>query len=84
MSGFLWSGLGFWEWLLNVGAQSVVGFVVFVAILTPLVGRAKRFYSKQTDPFSPGGAGDKIAPDGKPMYEYLAKKRKPKRHEGSD
>ena len=70
-SGWLWSGLDFWEWLLSVAAQTAVGFAIIAIILTPGFGAFKRFYKNQMDPFSPGGAGDVLAPDGEPMHEYL-------------
>ncbi len=77
MSGFLYSGLGFGEWLLSVAGQTVVGFLLIGAILSPLWGKLRRFYVKQLDPYSPGGAGNQPAPNGEPMHEYLAERARP-------
>lgn len=74
IASFLWSGLTGWEWLCSVVAQTVLGFALIAAILTPLAARIKRWYRRQTNPYSPGGAGDVLAPDGEPMHIYLAER----------
>lgn len=76
---WLWSAHTLGEWLLSVVAQTTLGFGIIVVCLTPLAGWLKRLYAKQTNPYTPGGAGDAPAPNGEPMHEYLASKTKPKR-----
>jgi hypothetical protein len=71
MSGWLWSGLGFGEWLVSVTAQTAAGFALIVIVLTPLAGRIKRLYKRQTDPTTPGGAGSRIVA-GREVHDILA------------
>lgn len=59
------------EWLASVAVQTVVGFVVAGVLLTPGVGRLRRFYSRQTDPTTAGGAGSRVVA-GREVHDILA------------
>ncbi len=72
---WLWSGVNIWQWLVQVGAQTIVGAGFAALILTPFAKWIHRFYKKAIDPYSPGGAGDAIAPNGERMHRYLAKRK---------
>jgi hypothetical protein len=39
--------------------------------LAPLSKRALAFWHDETNPFTPGGAGDALTPDGRPVHEVL-------------
>jgi len=73
-TGWLWSGLGIGEWLATVVGQTLVGFLLIAALLTPAWSWLKRFYKKQTNPFTPGGAGSRTV-DGREVHEILSEVR---------
>ena len=71
MNGWLWSGLGVGEWLATVAGQTLVGFLLIAALLTPAWNWLKKVYKQRVNPYSPKGAGDFTAPDGRAVHEYL-------------
>jgi hypothetical protein len=71
IASFLGTGLTFGEWLAQVAAQTVVAFLLIAACLTPLSKRALAFWRDEINPFTPGGAGDALTADGRPVHEVL-------------
>jgi len=70
-ASFLWTGLSLGEWLAQVAAQTVVAFLLIGICLAPLSKRAVAFWHNETNPFTPGGAGDALTADGRPVHEVL-------------
>jgi hypothetical protein len=68
---WLWVPHNTLQWVASVSVQTVVGFLVAGVLLTPGVGQLRRFYRRQTDPTSPGGAGSRIVA-GREVHDILA------------
>jgi hypothetical protein len=71
IASFLWTGLSFGEWLAQVIAQAIVAFLFIGICLAPLSKRALAFWRSEINPFTPGGAGDALTADGRPVHEVL-------------
>ena len=69
--GFLWTGIGFPEWLAQITAQTALGFLLIAAVLTPL-------WKWLENPLTPGGAGNRRLADGRRVYEVLAEYHDPR------
>lgn len=67
LASFLWSGLGFGEWLAQVLAQTIVAFG-FAGLVLPFAWRKLRGL---LNPFTPGGAGSAKTKDGREVHEVL-------------
>lgn len=64
---WLWGPSNGWQWLGAVIMQTIIGFGLIAAFLTPAWGKLKRW----ADPTTPGGAGSKVVA-GREVYLILA------------